>query len=203
QTPPYMKYYALAEMGRVDEAVAGFNGIAAELRAGGVAAHGIPADASDAASLAAAFGGVVQTYGAPEALVYNAAAVAPGEPSTLDPALVLDHLKINVVGALVSAQQVIPAMRVRGRGSILLTGGGLALHPIPQYASLALGKAAMRNLAFSLAGELAPDGIHVATVTVSGFIQPGTHFDPDDIAEEYWRLHAQPREEWQTEVVYS
>ncbi|GAB4210795.1 MAG: SDR family oxidoreductase [Roseiflexaceae bacterium] len=178
-------------------------GYVAELRAGGLTAHGIPTDAGDPAALAAAFAESAQRFGAPEVLVYNAAAVAPGAPSTLDPALVLDHLKINVLGALVSAQQVIPAMRQRGHGSILLTGGGLALHPMPQYASLALGKAAMRNLAFSLAGELAPEGIHVATVTVSGFIQPGTRFDPDDIAQEYWRLHTQPREEWETEVVYS
>ena len=32
---------------------------------------------------------------------------------------------------------------------------------------------------------------------------PGSAFDPDDIAEHYWRLHTQPAAAWQREVVYS
>ena len=56
-------------------------------------------------------------------------------------------------------------MRAAGRGSILLTGGGLALDPtgwLPA-ASLAVGKAGLRSLAFSMHKELAPEGIHVGT----------------------------------------
>jgi len=192
--------FRVALLARRPEALEGY---VAELRGAGADAHGFPADAGDPASLQAAFGRVAAQLGAPEVLVYNAAALVPGVPSGLDPAAVLEQLKVNVVGALVSAQQVIPAMRAAGRGTILLTGGGLALSPIPQYASLALGKAAMRNLSFSLAFELEPEGIHVATVTVGGFIEPGTRFDPDQIAEEYWRLHTQPRGEWDREAVYS
>ena len=44
--------------------------------------------------------------------------------------------------------------------------------------------------------------MHVATVTVAGAVAPGTAFDPDDIAEEYWRLHAQPAGSWEREVLY-
>jgi hypothetical protein len=42
----------------------------------------------------------------------------------------------------------------------------------------------------------------VATVTVTGAVAPGTAFDPEDIAEDYWRLHTQPRESWQHEIVH-
>lgn len=192
--------FRVALLARRPEALEGY---VAELRAAGADAHGFAADAGDPASLQAAFARAAAQLGAPEVLVYNAAALVPGVPSALDPHALLDQLKVNVVGALVSAQQVIPAMRERGRGTILLTGGGLALNPQPQYAALALGKAAMRNLCFSLAFELEPEHIHVATVTVGGYIQPGTRFDPDDIAAEYWRLHTQPEGEWEREVVYS
>jgi hypothetical protein len=37
-------------------------------------------------------------------------------------------------------------------------------------------------------------------VTVTGAVAPGTAFDPDDIAERYWRLHLQPPEAWEHEV---
>ena len=44
--------------------------------------------------------------------------------------------------------------------------------------------------------------MHAATVTVGGAIAPGTAFDPDVIAEHYWRLHAQPADQWETEVLF-
>jgi hypothetical protein len=44
--------------------------------------------------------------------------------------------------------------------------------------------------------------VHVATVTIAGFVQPGTHFDPDRIAEAYWTLHTQEPGQWEREIVY-
>ncbi|NUS26999.1 MAG: SDR family NAD(P)-dependent oxidoreductase [Streptomyces sp.] len=44
-------------------------------------------------------------------------------------------------------------------------------------------------------------GTFVATVTVSGPVAPGTAWDPDEIADHYWRLHIQPRTEWEREVL--
>jgi NAD(P)-dependent dehydrogenase (short-subunit alcohol dehydrogenase family) len=123
-------------------------------------------------------------------------------PSALDAALLLDDMRVNVAGALVAAQQVLPHMRAQRRGTILFTGGGLALAPAPPYAALAAGKAALRNLCYSMGAEVEPDGVHVATVTIAGFVQPGSHFDPDRIAEAYWTLHAQEPGQWEREIVY-
>jgi hypothetical protein len=36
-----------------------------------------------------------------------------------------------------------------------------------------------------------------------GAIVVGTGFDPDEIAEHYWRLHAQPPEAWEQEVIHT
>jgi len=38
-------------------------------------------------------------------------------------------------------------------------------------------------------------------VTVGGAVAPGGPYDPDQIAEHYWRLHTQPRQSWEREVV--
>lgn len=83
-----------------------------------------------------------------------------------------------------------------------MTGGGLASHPFADAVSLEIGKAGIRSLAFTLAQELKDSGIHVATVTICGTVQSGTHFDPDTIAQSYLALHKQPPEAFETEAIY-
>lgn len=137
-----------------------------------------------------------------QVLVYNVAASETAKPSTLTSDQLIADFRANVVGALTAAQAVAPAMRKARRGTILFTGGGFAYEPAHNYASLSLGKAALRNLTSSLAQELGVDGIHVATVTVYGFIQSGSHFDPRRIAEAYIELHRQPPGRFEIEKVF-
>ena len=172
------------------------------LRSEGFEAAGYAADAGNFDQLRYTLNEIVDRSGAPSVLVYNAASATQALPSVLDAARLQQDLAVNVTGALVAAQQVIAPMRSLGKGTILLTGGGLALQPYPPLAALAIGKAGIRNLTYSLGGELEPEGIHVATVTIAGYVQPGTPFDPDRIAEAYWQLHVQPRSEWMREIVY-
>jgi short-subunit dehydrogenase len=167
----------------------------------GITATTAAADAADAASLREAVERIASELGDVEALVYNAAVLARGTPSRLDPRALVDDFRVNVVGALVAAQAALPALRARGGGAIVFTGGGLALDPHPDFASLAVGKAGVRNLALSLAKELAPENIHVATVTICGFIREGTPFAPAAIANVYAELLAEPKDAWRAEVV--
>ncbi|MBC7919642.1 MAG: SDR family NAD(P)-dependent oxidoreductase [Ferruginibacter sp.] len=174
----------------------------ADLGAEGIEAHSFPADAADADSLTAAFSRIHQQLGTTQVLVYNAAVLVSAKPTELDAEKLVGEFRVNVVGALVAAQQVIGPMKAQKKGTILFTGGGLALQPFPPYASLAIGKAGIRSLAYTLGGELEVTGIHVATVTICGSVEPGTKYDPDVIAEEYWKLHCQPRGKWQREMVF-
>ena len=174
----------------------------AALATSGAWASSYVADAGDPTLLRQAFDRIKTEIGQPAVLIYNAAAIRQGAPSTINPAELEADFRVNVSGALIAAQQVIPAMKAAGQGTILLTGGGLALKPFARYTSLAIGKAGMRILALCLAQELAPANIHAATVTIAGFVKPGTHFDPDLIAESFWTLHSQPKAQWQAEVVY-
>ncbi len=92
-------------------------------------------------------------------------------------------------------------MAAAGDGTILLTGGMPV--PVPGLVSLSLGKAGLRALTTMLAAEYGPQGVHVATVTVAGAVAPQTDFDPDRIAEHYWRLHTQPPGEWEMHVLFA
>ena len=162
------------------------------LAAAGVDARGYVADAADAGAVTAALGRVGDELGAPGVLVYNAAGVRHKPLAGLAPGELMADLQISVGGALASVQAVLPAMKAGGGGTLLFTGGGFAFEPMPALASLGMGKAALRNLAFSLYAELKDSGVHAATVTICGLVKPGTPFDPDRIAECYWQLHTQP-----------
>jgi enoyl-[acyl-carrier-protein] reductase (NADH) len=93
-------------------------------------------------------------------------------------------------------------MRAAGFGTIVVTGGGFADHPIPALATISLGKAALRAAATMLGADLGPDGIRVATLTIAGQIVAGTAFDPERIAERYWEV-VQTDGPWQAEFRFT
>jgi short-subunit dehydrogenase len=137
--------------------------------------------------------------GVPEALVYNAGLIRRDRPGELSREEHFAAYAINVLGALTAAVHLAPAMAGAGGGTIVITGG--MPEPDPAVTSLSLGKAAARALTKLLASEYGPAGVHVATVTVGGAVAPGGPYDPDLIAGHYWRLHTQPPQAWEHEVV--
>ncbi|NDU72307.1 SDR family NAD(P)-dependent oxidoreductase [Actinomadura sp. DSM 109109] len=174
--------------------------------AGAVSALGAPvvaltADVADETALRGALDAAAERFGVPDVVVYNAAVVRPDTPGQLSTRAHLDTWAVNVVGALTAAAHAGPGMARRGSGSFIVTGG--MPEPKREYVSLSLGKAGVRTLVALLDQEYGPSGVHVASVTVDGPVAPGTAFDPDDIAEHYWRLHSQPRDRWQREVLHT
>ena len=161
----------------------------------------VSADAGDDKSLINAFDDIHKNFGKTDVLLYNVFSFREGKPMDLKYEDVINDFKVNVAGALVSAQQVLPAMLEKKEGTILFTGGGLAIEPYPLYTSLAIGKAGIRNLAQTLYADLKPKKIHAATVIVTGFVKPDTKYAPELIAEEFWKLYLQKPEEFQREVV--
>lgn len=171
-----------------------------------VASAGVPvvtvaADSTDETALRSALDAAIEKVGVPEVVVYNAAIIQPDVPGELSVRAHQDAWAVNVVGAINAAAHVAPAMARRGSGTFIVTGG--MPEPKPEYVSLSLGKAGVRALVTLLDKRYGSAGVHVATVTVDGPVAPGTAFDPDDIAEHYWRLHTQPRHRWEQEIVHS
>jgi short-subunit dehydrogenase len=168
----------------------------------GFTAQGFAADAAIEEKLSSAFDLVKQWNANIGVLVYNAAAMIADNVIDLTPSSVMDNMALNLGGAICSVNQVLPSMRGRGSGSILITGGGLGLEPYPDWASLSIGKAALRSYTIALHKTLAPEEIHVAVIAVCGIVESGGQFDPDRIAEEYWQLHAESKPDWRRELVY-
>ncbi|MFF4502807.1 SDR family NAD(P)-dependent oxidoreductase [Streptomyces sp. NPDC001401] len=170
------------------------------VRSLGVPALPLTADSGDEAALRAALDTAAEEFGVPDVLVYNAAVIRPDSVGELSLRDHLDTYAVNVLGALTAAAHTAPAMAARGSGTFLVTGG--MPEPKPAYVSLSLGKAGLRSLVSLLDLEYGPSGVHVATITVTGPVSPGTDWDPEDIADHYWRLHTQPRARWEREVLH-
>ena len=162
----------------------------------------IEADASDPEGLGARMAVLYRGERAPGVIIYNA---VMGAPDQLLSATV-DHLQaayaVDVISAIVVAQVAAPAMKAAGFGTMIVTGGGFADHPIPTLATVSLGKAALRSAATMLGADLEPDGIRVATLTIAGQIVAGTAFDPERIAERYWDV-VQTDGPWQAEFRFT
>ena len=201
--------FAVGLMARGEESLAAAR---EEVEALGGTALAVTADATDAASVASSFDRVREELGEPEVFVYNAGAFQMGGILELSPEQFDDCFRANCSGAFYGAQQVLPAMMERERGTIILTGATAALRGSARFAALATGKFGLRALAQSMAREFGPQGIHVAHVVIDGQIntprlretQPdreeSTTLSPESIAETYWQLHAQDPTAWTLEL---
>ncbi|NOY58307.1 MAG: SDR family NAD(P)-dependent oxidoreductase [Calditrichaeota bacterium] len=174
-----------------------------ELKKMGYDAHYFVADAGNEASLKSAMSKIKTNLGDTSVLVYNAANVFAAFPSQISFDNLVNDFKVNVAGALIATQEVLPAMAAEKKGTIIYTGGGLSIRPYKDYTSLAIGKAGIRSLAHTFAQELKSEGIHVATVTVREFVRSyHEKYNPTSIAEEFWKLHIQPKGKFKTEIIY-
>lgn len=150
------------------------------------------ADVGDEAALRGALGALRGELGEATALVYNGSAYVEGSVTALPTEGLRLALDVGVVGALVAAQEAVPAMRAAGRGTVLLTGSVAADRASTSAAAVGIAKAALRNLARSLHKEVAGDGVRVTTVTIDGVLAGPSALDVDEIADLYWRLYSQP-----------
>ena len=174
--------------------------------------HAIGCDVQDPAAVREAFDRVHKTLGLVDVLIYNAGA---GEWASVEETQIEgfeSSWKTNALGLLVAAQQVIPAMKERGQGAIVVIGATASLRGGARTTGFASAKAAQRSLAQSMARGLGPAGIHVSYVVIDGVIdlertrsrmpdRPDNFFlKPDAIAEAVYQLTEQDSSAWSFEV---
>ncbi|KAJ4801690.1 3-ketodihydrosphingosine reductase [Rhynchospora pubera] len=169
-------------------------------------------DCADCKSVREAFEGVL-SLGSVEVLVYNACEPASCQPSNfmaISPESFQRSLAGSAHGAFYCAQQVIPGMVERGRGTIIFTGSSASLNGLAGYLELSCGKFALRGLSQCLAKEFFASGIHVAHIVIDGAISDprsskgdqstDTCMDPNIIAQNYWYIHTQDKSAWTQEL---
>lgn len=188
-----------------------------EIEAAGGRAHAFGSDARKEEEVVALIEQIERDIGAIEVLVFN---VGANVPSSILDETARKYFKIwemACFGGFLNAREVAKRMVARGRGTILFTGATASLRGAANFAAFAGAKHALRALAQSMARELGPKNIHVAHVVIDGAVD--TDFirtnmpqmyaarmpkdgilKPEHIAENYWQLHAQPRDAWTFEL---
>ena len=164
---------------------------ASDFEAKGIEVHTQAADVADFDAFAAAFHEVVQTYGTPDVLFYNVGITVADAEVNISAQTLVSRYAVDVAGAYNCIQLVDTEEFAKKKGAILLTGGGLALHPYADYLPLSMDKAALRAMVQALTPVLKEKGIYIGTVQVTGVIGSNDHFAPKTIAEEFWKLYTE------------
>jgi short-subunit dehydrogenase len=189
------EHFAVTLVGRSDMRLAD---IAGALRRLGIDVDTLTADASDPTRFRNTLEELARRI-SPGIVTYNAALLEPDNLLTAASSHLLSAYAVNVLGAITAAQVFTPSMRLARAGTFLATSG----EPGPAYATLSLGKAALRTAVTLMHHELKPHGVHASSITIGGAITAGGAFDPDRIAETYWSLHSAPAASWGAETRFS
>lgn len=191
--------------------------LAAAIRADGGRAGALAADATRAADVRALFDAVERESGAPPSVVvYNVGNAFFRPFLEMDAGYFEEAWRVCCLGGFHVGQEAARRMVPAGGGTLLFTGATASVKARPPFTAFASAKHALRGLAFALAREFGPRGLHVAHVVVDGGIagerllsaapalaeraREDGLLDPDAIADAYWHLCTQHRSAWTVEL---
>lgn len=179
-------------------------------------ARPFPADLSREADVVALFDAVESGVGAVDAVAFIAATRAEAALTDVSADDFERHWRQNTLAGFLVGREAARRMLPRGSGTLIYTGASTSFRGRARFAAFSAAKGGLRFLAQSMARELWPQGIHVATVLIEGAINnelmwrierprmeklgPEGAVDPEAIAEAYWQLHTQPRSAWSHEL---
>ena len=169
-------------------------------------------DVADAASVAQTFAAIRRDLGEVDLVAYNAGSGTWGTIDDLSAEAFEATWRVNTLGLFLVAKEVIPAMKAKGAGAIVVIGATASRRGMPRTTAFAPAKAAQKSLAEAMARHLWPAGIHVSLIILDGVVdlertraampdKPDDFFiKPDDVAETASWLTRQPRSAWSFEV---
>ncbi|WP_426042868.1 SDR family NAD(P)-dependent oxidoreductase [Brevundimonas sp. TWP2-3-4b1] len=190
--------------------------LADAIRAEGGQAHAFGVDARNEAGMIALVDRIEADIGPLEVVVFNIGANVRFPVVETTAQVYSKVWEMAALAGFFTGREAARVMGPRGKGSILFTGATASTRGGAGFSAFAGAKAALRQLAQSLAREMGPQGLHVAHVVVDGMID-GTFarsiapdiqslldedaiLKPDEIAKNYVWLHNQQRSAWTFEL---
>ncbi len=186
------------------------------IRAEGGEAHGFGSDARKEDQVIELVSRIERDIAPIEVLVFNIGANVQFGIAETTARVYYKVWEMGCFAGFLNGREVAKAMLPRKRGTIIFTGATASMRGSAGYSAFSGAKHALRALAQSMSRELGPQGIHVAHVVIDGAIDTefikdmfperyalkdqGGVLDPDAIAENYWRIHCQPRTAWTHEL---
>ena len=190
--------------------------VAASIRTEGGEAHAFGVDARNEAEMIALVDRIESEIGPLQVVVFNIGANVRFPVVETTAQVYSKVWEMAALAGFFTGREAARVMTPRGQGTILFTGATASTRGGAGFSAFAGAKAALRQLAQSLAREIGPKGIHVAHVVVDGMID-GTFarsiapdiqtlldedaiLKPDEIARNYVWLHNQQRSAWTFEL---
>ncbi len=150
--------------------------VAAELAAAGHDAVGLGCDVTDAVAVTDAVSATVRRFGGLDLLDHNAAWTdfrTDLDAEGVDIATWDRVLATNATGGLLLVRAVLPQLRARGGGSIVLVSSGSASIGEHRRVAYGVSKAALEQLARHVATRYGRDGVR-CNVVAPGFVLTGS-----------------------------
>ena len=129
----------------------------------GANAKAVATDVADGASVQAMVQACVDSFGVPDIVINNAGTTHRNQPMLQVDEQTFDRIfNVNVKSIYHMAHAVVPVMRARGKGGLIINVGSTAgIRPRPGLCWYNSSKGAVNLLSKAMAVELAPDKIRV------------------------------------------
>ena len=199
-------------VGMVARSTGDIRRLAAELGHNGTKILPVAADITSSCQVARAFARVREELGAVDVLINHAGNAAWKDFFELTPEDFERSWRVCAYGSLLCCKEAAGDMVSSKSGAILFTGATSAVRGRPGALAFSSAKFAVRGLAWSLARELGPKGIHVAHVIIDGVLdtprmregedlaESEPLLDVDAVAQAYWDLAHQDSRAWTFEI---
>lgn len=141
----------------------------AETAAAASGIHAWPLDVTDPAAVRAAVPAIETRHGPIALAVLNAGMFQPVKLDNFKSETFAEHMQVNFLGVVNCMEALIPAMRARQAGHLVLVASVAGYRGLPLASAYGPTKAALINLAESLKSMLARAGIRIS-VCNPGFV---------------------------------
>lgn len=131
--------------------------------AGDITSNSFVAELQDRAS---------EGLGRVDRLVHSAGIMPGGRVRNMDPEAFQRVMSVNYTGTVLITKAVLPQIRRRGAGEIVVLGSLTGYVPTPGFAAYSASKAAVNTYVETLANEERTNGIHVLLVAPTGVKTP-------------------------------
>jgi len=190
-------HVVVADKSSVDETMAALARL-------GTAATAVKVDVSDDASVKAMAEAALKVTGRIDGLINNAAyfrevRLTPFEE--LDPLEWERIFQVNVKGVWLCSKAVMPAMRERGKGSIVNIASVVALAGQPGYLHYVATKGAVLSMTKGLAKECGPHGVRCNVIAPGFVITDATRGRPMEWQQSFLKARALAREQGPDDLV--
>ncbi|KAL7943423.1 NAD(P)-binding protein [Trichoderma barbatum] len=150
---------------------------------------------------------ISQDLGTVEVVLYNAAIVAESRHIEVSDEELIRDFKISTIALNNLSKWAFPQLTALAakdsstQPTVIVTSSHLPETPEANLVSLSMSKAAQKNFTRSLRLEFEPKGVHVALLSVAGYVlEDNKQLNPRNIAQQAWNLYSQPKGSWTEDI---